>query len=72
MWVIKGLIVIKCENHQTITNNLVCGLNHFKRDNYPPTTVCEVELNYLHIYVHSHYKKISNKELQIISFGRLC
>jgi hypothetical protein len=54
---IKGLIVIKWENHQTIPNDLVCGSNHFKRTNYPPTTVCEVELNYLHIFVHSHYKK---------------
>jgi hypothetical protein len=57
MRVIKGLIVIKWENHQTIPNDLVCGSNHFKRANYPPTTVCEVELNYLHIFVHSHYKK---------------
>jgi hypothetical protein len=24
---------------------------------YPPTTVCEVELNYLYIYVHSHCQK---------------
>jgi hypothetical protein len=24
---------------------------------YPPTTVCEVKLNYLHIYVRSHYQK---------------
>jgi hypothetical protein len=24
---------------------------------YPHTTVCEVKLNYLHIYVHSHYQK---------------
>jgi hypothetical protein len=22
-----------------------------------PTTVCEIKLNYLHIYVHSHYQK---------------
>jgi hypothetical protein len=31
--------------------------NHVKKLNVPPTTVCEVELNYLHIYVHSHYQK---------------
>jgi hypothetical protein len=24
---------------------------------YPPTTICEVKLNYLPIYVHSHYQK---------------
>jgi hypothetical protein len=24
---------------------------------YPPTTVCEVKLNYLHIYVLRHYQK---------------
>jgi hypothetical protein len=24
---------------------------------YTPTAVCEVELNYLHIYVHSHHQK---------------
>jgi hypothetical protein len=24
---------------------------------YPLTTVCEVILNYLHIYVHNHYQK---------------
>jgi hypothetical protein len=34
MEVIKGLIVFKWENHRTISNNLVCGLNHFKRANY--------------------------------------
>jgi hypothetical protein len=24
---------------------------------HPPTTVCAFKLNYLHIYVHSHYQK---------------
>jgi hypothetical protein len=24
---------------------------------YPPTTVCEVKLNYLHIYLNSHHQK---------------
>jgi hypothetical protein len=40
---------------------------------YPPTTVCEVELNYLHIYVHSHHQKehlIKNGKLFL--FGRVC
>jgi hypothetical protein len=29
MRVIKGLIVIKWENHQTIPNDLVCGFKSF-------------------------------------------
>jgi hypothetical protein len=38
---------------------------------HPPTTVCEVELYYLHIYVHSHYQKaIFNKELHIVPFWK--
>jgi hypothetical protein len=28
-----------------------------KKDKYQPIAVCEVKLNYLHIYVHSHYQK---------------
>jgi hypothetical protein len=27
------------------------------KDKYQRIVVCEVKLNYLHIYVHSHYQK---------------
>jgi hypothetical protein len=38
---------------------------------YPPTTVCEHKLNYLHIYVRSHYQKeYFNKELHIVPFWK--
>jgi hypothetical protein len=38
---------------------LILGVvaNHVKKLNVPPTTVCEDKLNYLPIYVHSHYQK---------------
>jgi hypothetical protein len=40
---------------------------------YPPTVVCEVELNYLHIYVHSHYQKeYLIKSRILLLFGRVC
>jgi hypothetical protein len=29
----------------------------FLKNKYQPIAVCEVKLNYLHIYVHSHYQK---------------
>jgi hypothetical protein len=32
-------------------------VNHFKKVKDQPLAVCEVRLNYLHIYVHSHYQK---------------
>jgi hypothetical protein len=32
-------------------------VNHFKRLIIPTHYCCEVKLNYLHIYVHSHYQK---------------
>jgi hypothetical protein len=37
---------------------------------YQPTTVCEVKLNYLHIYVHIHYKTIFNKEVHLVPFWK--
>jgi hypothetical protein len=35
-------------------------------------SVCEFKLNYLHIYVHSHYQKeyLINKELHIVPFWK--
>jgi hypothetical protein len=45
------------KNHQTTFYDFVCDENHFKKDKYQPITACEVKLNYLHIYVHSHYQK---------------
>jgi hypothetical protein len=40
---------------------------------YPPTTICEVKLNYLHMYVHSHYQKeYLIKSCILFLFGRVC
>jgi hypothetical protein len=58
----------KVTNSSLIT--LCVVVNHFKRLNVPTTTVCEVKLNYIHIYVHSHYKKIFNKEQHIVPFWK--
>jgi hypothetical protein len=38
-------------------DDLVSDKNNYKRNKYQPLAVCEVKLNYLHIYVHNHYQK---------------
>jgi hypothetical protein len=45
------------KNHQPTFNDLVCGCKSFQKANDQPIAVCEDKLNYLHIYVHSHYQK---------------
>jgi hypothetical protein len=56
MEAIKGLIVIKWEKVTKPPLLILCVVaNHVKK--FPPTTVCEFKLNYLHIYVHSHHQK---------------
>jgi hypothetical protein len=74
MRVIKGLIVIKWEKITKPSSLILCVVaNHVKRLNIPTTTVCEVELNYLHIYVHSHYQKeYLIKKCKLFLFGRVC
>jgi hypothetical protein len=44
------------KNHKPTFDDLVGDENHFKKDKYQPITICEVKLNYLHIYVHRHYQ----------------
>jgi hypothetical protein len=57
-------------NHQTIPNDLVCGLSHFKRANYPPTTVVKLNL-IIYIYMYTvTIKRIFNKVLHIVPFWK--
>jgi hypothetical protein len=45
-------------NHQPTVNDLVCVcVNPNKKLNVTNPSVCEFNLNYFHIYVHSHYQK---------------
>jgi hypothetical protein len=69
-----GLIVIKWEKFTNPSLVTLCEVvNLFKRLNIPTHYCCEVELNYLHIYVHSHYQKeYLIKNCKLFLFGRVC
>jgi cell division FtsZ-interacting protein ZapD len=58
---------------QSYDVNLFMVANHVKRFNIPTHYCCEVELNYLHIYVHSHHQKEHLiKSCILFLFGRVC
>jgi hypothetical protein len=74
MEAIKGLIVIKWEKSSNHPYQSWVWLQIIlKGQIYPPTVVCEVELNCLHIYVHNHYQKeYLTKSCILFLFGRVC
>jgi hypothetical protein len=61
------------KNHQTTFDDFVCDENHLKKDKYQLIAVCEVKLKlFPYICTQSLSKRIINKELHIVLFGRVC